>query len=428
MNMIGLRDFFTDHSVLLDPFAYFEEARSLGPVFRDEKRSLYYITGHAECAEILRNGDDYSAVINVSPLLELPFTPEGDDISEQIAAHWAEMAGPDLVVSYDGQRHSQARALLNRLFTPSRLKANKEFMQVEAARMAANAVASGKCEAVRAIGVPYVTLVIADLLGVPPADRDTFMDALEKGPTPGDINQDGGEQDRSVLILMGQYFFKYLADRRAAPGQDIMSELATATYPDGSEPELIELVKLATFLFAAGQDTSAKLLGNALRMLGEDTALQDELRTDPSRVAGFVEERLRLEGSTKATFRLARRTTHVGGVTIPAGSKIVILLGAANRDPRRWEHPAEHRAGRPRLIEHLAFGRGAHTCIGAPLARAEVQIMLEQLLARTSLIAIDEAQHGPVDARLYSYEPSYMIRGLNELHLELIPSLGAGNT
>ena len=416
------RDYFTDRSVLLDPYAFFEDIRSLPPVHRDDKRGLYYITGHDEALEVLRNATDFSSSISVpGPLVALPFTPEGDDISAQVDAHWAEIAGPDLVVQYDGERHSAARALLNRMFVPSRLKANKEYMQELAAKMATEAVARGKCEAVREIGAPYVTLIIADLLGVPPADRDTFMEVLAQGGPAGDIDKEGQGQDISTLIFMGQYFMKYLAERRAAPRADIMSELATATYADGSTPELLELVKLSTFLFAAGQDTSAKLLANALKLLAETPDLQARLRGEPGLIGGFVEEMLRVEGSTKATFRLARRTTTIGGVEIPAGAKVVVLLGAANLDPRRWACPAEVRLDRPRIAEHLAFGRGPHTCIGAPLARFEVQIMLAELLRRTSAIAIDPDKHGPPGARRFSYEPSYIIRGLDELHLRLTP-------
>jgi cytochrome P450 len=415
-----LRDYFTDQSVLLDPYNYFEEIRPHGPVYHEPERGLYYITGHEEAIEVLRNGADFSSSISVpGPLVPLPFEPVGNDISAQIEEHWAELAGPDLVVQYDLDRHTQARALLNRLFVPSRLKANKEYMQDLSVRMVAELVAKGRCEAIRDVGVPYVTLVVADLLGVPASDRDTFMEALEKGPTAGDTRKEGEGQDISVLIFMGQYFMQYLAERRAAPRDDIMSELANATFPNGVQPDLLEVVKLAVFLFAAGQDTSAKLLSNALRVLAEDAALQTRLRADPAMVDEFVEEMLRIEGSTKATFRLARRNVIVGGVEIPAGSKLVILLGAANRDPARWQVPAEVRFGRDRLAEHLAFGRGPHTCIGAPLARFEVQIMLREMLARTRSISIDDSKHGTVGSRRFDYEPSYIIRGLNELYLLL---------
>ena len=201
----------------------------------------------------------------------------------------------------------------------------------------------------------------------------------------------------------------------------MLTELATATYPDGSSPDTRDLVILAIFLFAAGQDTSAKLIGNAIRFLAETPAIQDKLRADPSQTPAFIEEMLRLEGSSKLTHRLARKDTQIGDMPIPAGTRIVASLAGANRDGERWEDPNAFVLGRPRIKEHLAFGRGAHTCIGAALARAEVRVILDILLAETSRISLSEAEHGPAGARRLHYEASYIVRGLEALHIELTP-------
>jgi cytochrome P450 len=184
----------------------------------------------------------------------------------------------------------------------------------------------------------------------------------------------------------------------------------------------MELVRLAVFLFAAGQDTSAKLIGNSMRFIVEAPELQKTLREDASLIPAFLEEVLRLEGSTKTTFRLARRNTKIGAMQIPAGKKIVIAFAGANRDPRRWDNPEEFKLDRARIKEHIAFGRGAHTCIGAPLARAEVGVILESFLRNTSQISLSEGQHGARGNRSFDYEPSYIIRGLTRMHLDLRPS------
>ncbi len=198
-----------------------------------------------------------------------------------------------------------------------------------------------------------------------------------------------------------------------------MSELATASYPDGSTPELLEVVMAAMFLFAAGQDTSAKLLGNAVRHLCEHPELQSRLRAEPAMIGPFIEEMLRLEGSTKVTFRLTLEDVELGGTAIPAGKPVVVAIAAANRDPARWSEPEAFRLDRKDGIQHLAFGRGPHTCIGAALARAEVKALLQTLLQQTSAITLDEEKHGPAAARELVYEPSYIIRGLDELHVRL---------
>ena len=144
----------------------------------------------------------------------------------------------------------------------------------------------------------------------------------------------------------------------------MLTELATAKFPDGSIPTTQELVILAIFLFAAGQDTSAKLLGNAIRYLAENTAMQATLRENPVKVPAFIEEMLRLEESSKVTFRLARKDTHIGNIAVPAGTRIVPRWLARTAILRRWEDPNAFVLDRPKIREHLAFGRGAHTCIG----------------------------------------------------------------
>jgi cytochrome P450 len=416
------QDYFTDPAVLIQPYAYFEAVRALGPVHYDAARDVYIVTGFEETLAILRDADTFSSSIAISAAQPLPFTSEGDDVSTQLAEHYATIAGPDLIVTQDGARHSASRALLNRLFVPSRLKANQAFIGDYADHLASDVVTRGQCELIHDVAVPFVTLVIADLLGVPADDREKFRALLDNGPTAGDINKQGEGQDFSTLMAMGGFFMGYLSDRRSNPRGDVLSELAQATYPDGSTPDILDLVKASTFLFAAGQDTSAKLLGNALKHLCEDQVLQSQLRADRSLVPAFVEEMLRLEGSTKATFRIARRTAEVGGVNIPAGKKIVVSLSAANRDPRRWQDPTAFRLDRPKALEHLAFGRGAHVCVGAPLARTEVRVMLDRLLALTSSISLSQEHHGPKDAQHFDYEPSFIIRGLNRLHLKLTPA------
>ncbi len=416
------RDYFTDYSVLKDPYEYFESMRDRGGVYRSTVRDLIMVTGFEEAVEVFRNTEDFSSVIAPQgPALPLPFEPEGKDITAQVEAHRTEFLGGDMLVAYDGQQHKYSRSILNRLFTPSRLKANEEFIEAYSEQIVKEMVAKGGCELINEVATPFVTLVIADLLGVPDEDRDHFREVIDNAPPPGNMETegDGGFDENSPLVIMGTYFYQYVMDRRENPREDILSELANATYPDGSTPDPLEIVRLATFLFGAGQDTSAKLLGNALRRIAEDAELQGRLRADPKLIPAFIEEVLRIEGSTKMTARLAIRDTTIGGMPVPVGTRVMIAIAAANRDPQRWESPAEFDIDRPRLREHLAFSRGAHTCAGAPLARVEVRIILEHLLANTSSIELDEEKHGPEGNRELDYEASFIIRGLSELHLKL---------
>ncbi|MFM6830940.1 MAG: cytochrome P450, partial [Novosphingobium sp.] len=221
-------------------------------------------------------------------------------------------------------------------------------------------------------------------------------------------------------------FARYIMERQAAPREDILSELAHAEYSDGTKPTMVDLISLGTFMFGAGQDTSAKLLGNAVRYIVDVPGLQDKLRADPSLIPAMIEEVLRLEGSTKQTARLVRRDTRIGDRDVKAGTRILLAISAANRDADRWQAPAEFQLDRPRIKEHVAFGRGKHTCAGAPLARVEVRVILEQLLKQTARIEIDEGRHGLPGSRTFEFEPSFIIRGLSHLHVRFTPAEAAG--
>ncbi len=425
MEALADRDYFTDHSILRDPYAFFEALRARSPVYRNPETGVVIITGFEEALEVLKDTENWSSLISTTGAGKaLPFEPEGSDINAQIEANRGNFQGGDLVVTFDDTPHAFSRSLLSRLFTPSKLKANEAFIARYSDEIVRKSVAEGKCELVKQIATPFVTLVIADLLGVPEDDRQRFMDVIEAAPPPGNLDAADYPMEMHPLYVMGLSFAGYVADRRANPRDDVLTELALATYPDGTQPDLAEIVRLSTFLFGAGQDTSAKLLGNAMRFIIEEPGLQDKLRADPSLLPGFIEEVLRLEGSSKITSRIARKDTTIAGEPMPAGTRVLIGLSAANRDPRRWDDPQALVINRPRIKEHLGFGRGAHVCIGAPLARVEVRVILEKFLEATSHIDLDDAFHGPAGARELEYEPSFIIRGLTEMHLTLTPASG----
>lgn len=418
-------DFFTDHSVLLSPYAALDSVRDQATVRQMESHDFVMVTGFAEAAEVLRDGDHYSAVIAAAgPTAPLPFAPQGDDITDQIAAHHHQFVGHETFLSMDGSIHSAWRALVNRLFTPSRLKANEAYMHDLADRMVRDVVAQGGCELMHDLAVPYVTYVIADLLGVPEEGRPMLIDVLANAPLPGAVDDaDAGASLAPIAEKVAPMFAAWIVDRQTNPQGDVMTELANHEFPDGSKPTVADLVMLAIFLFAAGQDTSAKLIGNSALFLAENPDVQEQLRADRGQIAPFLEEMLRLEGSSKVTHRLVRKTVKLGDRELPAGTKVVISLAGADRDPARWEDPNAFKLGRPKVKEHLAFGRGAHTCIGNPLARAEVRVLFDRFLEHTAGMTISEAEHGPASDRKLDYEPSYIVRGLTELHVTLTPAM-----
>jgi len=425
MQALAERDYFTDYDILKDPYGFFESVRQHGPVYQPPGRDYFIVTGFDETLEVLRNHDAFSAVIGLQgAAAPLPFTPQGSNITSQIEAHRKDFSGGDQVVNLDDDAHTKLRALINTLFVPSRLKASEQFIASYSDRMVREAVANGGVDLIETIATPFVTVVVADLLGVPVEDRQIFMDAIASAPPPGSLDgHHAMEGENHPFAIMGSYFAGYIANRRANPQDDILTELAHAKYADGTTPDLYDIVQLGMFMFGAGQDTSAKLLGNAMKFIVSQPGLQEQLRADPSRISALLEEVLRLEGSTKQTARLARMDTQIGGVAIPAGTKLLVALSAANRDPRRWDDPDALVLDRPRIKEHVGFGRGKHVCAGAPLARVEVRVILEKFLEYTSNIELDLEKHPDGVANL-SYEPSFIIRGLAEMHLKLTPAAG----
>ncbi len=418
---LALVDYFSDAAVAQDPYDYFENLRSRGPVFREPHHGVVAVTGYAEVMAAFKDVESFSAVNAIGgPFPPLPFEPEGDDISAQIEAHRHLFPIFEHMVVMDPPRHERARSLLSKLLTPRRLKENEEFTRQLADDQLDEFIHNGTCEFLSEYARPFATLAITDLLGVPADDRAEFRRALGADKPAG--NQvgalDGAPVGLNPLEYLEDKFSGYIAERRREPRNDVLGGMASATYPDGSTPEPIEVVRPATFLFAAGQETVTKLLSAAVQTLGDRPEFQRTLRENRDLIPAFIEESLRTQSPTKVDFRLARRTTTLGGVLVPAGTVLMLCLGAANRDPAKFEDPHEFRVDRRNVREHIAFGRGIHTCAGAPLARVEGLITVHRLLDRMRDITISERSHGPIDARRYAYEPTFLLRGLTELFID----------
>jgi cytochrome P450 len=412
-------DYFSDQAVAQDPYDYLDYLRSQGPVVREPHHGVVAVTGYAEVMAAFKDVDSFSAVNAIGgPFPPLPFEPEGDDISELIEAHRHQFPINEHLVVMDPPAHTRARSLLSKLLTPKRLKENEDFMWQLVDHRLDEFIANGHCEFLAEYARPFATVAITDLLGVPEEDRDEIRHALGAGQPGGVGALDGEPVALNPLQYLDDKFSAYIAERRREPRDDVLTTMATATYPDGSIPELLEVVRPATFLFAAGQETVTKLLSSAVQVLGERPDLQQAVRENRKLVSPFIEESLRTQSPTKVDFRLARKTTTLGGVDIPAGTVIMLCLGAANRDPLKFDDPHEFRLDRKNVREHIAFGRGIHTCAGAPLARVEGVITLNRMLDRMRDITIGEAKHGADDDRHYNYEPTFLLRGLTELHIE----------
>ncbi len=418
-------DFFSDQSMVEDPYPYFDYLRSQCPVLPTENLGVVAVSGYDEAMEIYLNPETFSSCNSViGPFATFPVPLEGDDVGEIIDGYRDQLPMNEHMVTMDAPAHTQERALIMRLLTPKRLKENEEFMWSLADRQIDEFVADGQCEFIGAYTQPFAMLVVADVLGVPEVDHQRFREFFGLSPAPGEV---GGDADIGLNSLGGldEWFGRYIEDRRREPRDDVLTQLALGKYPDGTTPEVTSVVRTATFLFAAGQETTARLLAVGLKYLCEYPELQDELRAHHDRIPNFIEEALRIESPVKSDFRLARRSTTVAGVDIAAGTPVMLLNGAANRDPRIFECPAEFRLDRPNAKAHIAFGRGAHSCPGGPLARVEGRVSIERILERMRDIRLSEEHHGPPSARHFDYEPTWVLRGLHELHIEWTPAEAA---
>jgi cytochrome P450 len=418
-----LPDFFSDPGVIDQAQDYYRQARAICPALRESHHGAVMVTGYDAAMEVLsRQADRFSSCNAVTgPLPPLPFDPQGDDIRDQISANRSRMPWTDHLVTMDGPYHQQLRALLQQLLTHTRLKANEDYLRGLVDRLVRRLVPLGGVEVTRGYAHALSTLVIADLLGVPEGDRDELVNLMGLPPT--QLGGDSAEKAlTNPLTFLFDRFAGYIEQRRRHPRGDFLSDLAQARLKDGSAPDPEVPVRLATFMFGAGQDTSARLIAFSFQILGEDPELQAWLRDDPSRISNFVEEVLRLENPVKTLSRLAVKPADVAGTHIPAGTVVTVCIGGVNRDPAHFAEPDRFNAERQGVRDHISFSRGAHACIGAPLARLETRLTLERFLETTRNIRISEKHHGPAGARDYKREPTYLLNGLRELHVQWDPA------
>jgi cytochrome P450 family 150 subfamily A5 len=428
---------YTDPSRAADPYAMLDYLAASKPVYFEPHHGVVMVTGHEEAITVLRSPDTFSSatlIVGPDPWALLPSRPDGDDITDFINAHREYLPQNDQIVTADPPSHTAQRALLMGLITPKRLKENEEFIWRLTDRQLDAILPLGTAEINADYAQPYTLLVIADLLGVPEEDQAMLLARRGIRQVPGAMGAEmpggaghdlAGPDDRAraggghnSLEIFYDYFSEKIAERREQPLNDVLTGMARALFPDGSQPEPIEVARIASNLFAAGQETTVRLIATALQRIGEDQELQAELRAHRDLVPRFIEEVLRTEGPILGEYRIALKSTVLGGVPIPAGTQVFLSNGGANRDPRQFECPAEFRVTRENVRRHVAFGHGIHTCPGAPLARSEARITIERMLDRTTGIRVNEAAHGPAGSRHYDYLQTHMFHGIATLTLD----------
>jgi cytochrome P450 len=290
------------------------------------------------------------------------------------------MGGDDVqlpMLTDDPPRHASLRGLLSKAFTPGRIAQMRPEISALAAELVAEIEPGREVDIVAALTMPLPVTVIARMMGIPESDGERFKrwsNAITGLMVPGSPDRP------QALAELRAFFLDVIRQRRNAPGPDLVSALVRAE-DAGVQLSDDEIVGFSILLLIAGNETTTNLLGSLLNRLAGDGEAWSALRADPSALLAAIEEALRLDSPAQLIMRRARQDTVLAGQRVAKGELLMVYLGAANRDPARWNAPAtfDPRAERDR---HIAFGFGVHTCIGAPLARLEAELAMAALLTR----------------------------------------------
>ncbi|HZC15446.1 MAG TPA: cytochrome P450 [Caulobacteraceae bacterium] len=293
------------------------------------------------------------------------------------------MGGGFPLLTDDPPRHSVLRGLLASAFTPAAMEAMRPDIERLARTLATAIPTAEEIDIVEAMTTPLPVAVIAGMMGVP---NDRAMDFKRWSNAILGIQSRAFDAERIKLLMeLRGYFAELAAERRAKPGEDLISAL-TGVRDTAETLSDDQVVGFCILLMVAGNETTTNLLGNLLSRLAAAPGEWAVLRDSPELLEGAIEESLRVDSPAQMVIRRATSDVEIGGQTIKAGEPVMAYLASANRDPGKWADPANFELGRERE-RHVAFGHGVHTCIGAPLARMEARAAMSALLARFATIA-----------------------------------------
>jgi len=356
-----------------DPYPTYRWLRDEEPAYRNETIGFWALSRYDDVLAALKDTEGFS---------------NADGVSLERSSQ----ADPTLTASFlamDPPRHDQMRGLVARGFTPKRVADLEPRIRALSAQHVDRFVARGRCDFIQDFAALLPMDVISELLGVVPEDRDRlrhWADTLlhrEDGVT--DVPPAGIE---AAMNLLG-YFRDLVGERRRRPGADLASALLEAEV-EGQRLTDLEVMSFLFLMIIAGNETTTKLLGNALYWLWRNPEQRALVRADAEMIPRWVEETLRYDGSTQMLARTVRRETVLHGRTLRPGDRVMVLLGAANRDERAFENPDVFDLRRD-TANHLAFGKGTHFCMGASLARLEARIALAEVQRRLPDFEIDPA-------------------------------------
>ncbi|WP_028269038.1 cytochrome P450 [Arthrobacter sp. UNC362MFTsu5.1] len=354
-------DFAADYSRSLDPFPQYRAMRESSPVFQDEQSGSWHVFRYDNVQRVLSEHATFSSRMG------------GDDPSET-----GQLFAASLITT-DPPRHRQLRSLVTQAFTPKAVDALAPRISALTDELLDGIAPAGTADLIAGLAYPLPVIVIAELMGIPPGDRDRFKqwsDVIVSQTRSGAEDAD----HHATNVEMTGYFLDLIEQRRRQPGNDLISNLLSAEI-DGQKLSVPELLGFCSLLLVAGNETTTNLIGNAVLSFTEVPGTFERLLAEPQLLPQAIEEVLRYRSPVQSMYRVAAADTALGDVQIPAGAPLVAWIGSANRDERHFTEPDEFDIDRG-PSRHLAFGQGIHFCLGAPLARLEARIALEATLSR----------------------------------------------
>lgn len=405
-----------DPDLLQDPYPYFERLRNEAPVYRDPQTGIVSVATYDLIMEVNRQPQVFSN--NFAEQLRSGSTQEIDP--EELAIMSEGVLVANTMLTADPPAHTRYRKLAGQAFTYKRVEGMADYVAEVTNALIDRFVGEGRCEFKSAFANHLPMTVIADALGVPRDDMDRFhrwSDAF--------VVQLGGVSDRDTrleaarrIIEFQRYFIEKIEEKRANPTDDIISDLVHADLAAEGDPRKMdysELLSILQQLLVAGNETTAHTLTAGLYYLISNPDQMARVQADPDLIPGFIEETLRYLTPTNNMWRVATRDAEIGGFPVKKGELILVRYGSGNRDAAHFPEATRFDVGRENARSHLAFGAGIHTCIGAPLARKEMQVAFPILLQRLKNLRFQEGRN------VFRYSPNILLRGVLELHIAFDP-------
>jgi len=400
--VVNATDFFA-HAAVQDPYPLYDAMRRRAGVNRIGESGFYAVCGWDALVEAVNRVEDFSSNLTATMVYHDDGTVTPFDIGT--------LGGPmQVLATADDPLHAQHRKLLLPHLSAKRVRVIEEFAEATAKRLWSEATADGRIEWMSAMANRLPMMVVAHLLGLPGDDVDKLIRWGYATTTllDGIITEDQLAAAGVAAMELSAYVLEHFEKATEDPRPGLIGDLAART--GSGELEQLPALAIMVTLFSAAGESTASLLGSAAWILAERPDVQEQLRTRPELLGAFIEETLRCESPFRGHYRHVVNDTTLAGVELPADSRLLLVWGAANRDPEHFEAPDEFRLDRSAGRGHVAFGKGAHFCVGTPLARLEAQIVLRTLLEQTTWV--DAAEVGP-------WLPSILVRRLERLELNL---------